>query len=75
MTTQAAQFVGSIPEHYDSGLGPHLSVGYAEDIARRVAHLGPAPGPERVLELAAPTCSMSGIPGIQTRLRKLPTKQ
>jgi SAM-dependent methyltransferase len=51
MTTQSARFVGSIPENYDSGLGPHVFFGYADDIARRVAQLEPA----SVLELAAGT--------------------
>lgn len=56
MTSQAAQFVGSIPENYDQGLGPHIFIDYADDLARRVAHLRP----KTVLELAAGT-------GIATR--------
>jgi ubiquinone/menaquinone biosynthesis C-methylase UbiE len=44
-------FSGSIPEHYDSGLGPMIFVDYAEDIARRAAGMKPA----RVLETAAGT--------------------
>lgn len=51
MASQAARFVGSIPENYDHGLGPHIFVDYAADLAHRVAHLRP----ERVLELAAGT--------------------
>jgi ubiquinone/menaquinone biosynthesis C-methylase UbiE len=57
MTYQASAFVGSIPVHYDRGLGPHLFIDYAADLARRAA----AGEPDRVLELAAGT-------GIVTRL-------
>jgi ubiquinone/menaquinone biosynthesis C-methylase UbiE len=57
MSKQAAHFVGGIPAHYDSGLGPHIFVDYAADLARRATAAGPA----RVLELAAGT-------GIVTRL-------
>jgi ubiquinone/menaquinone biosynthesis C-methylase UbiE len=46
-----AAFVGSIPEHYDQGLGPMIFVDYAADIARRAA----AGKPGRVLETAAGT--------------------
>lgn len=46
-----AAFIGSIPEHYDQGLGPMIFVDYAADIARRAAALSPA----RVLETAAGT--------------------
>jgi SAM-dependent methyltransferase len=46
-----AAFVGSIPEHYDQGLGPILFTHYAADTARRVA----ACNPKRVLETAAGT--------------------
>ena len=46
-----ASFVGSIPEHYDCGLGPVVFIDFAADIARRVAACGPA----RVLETAAGT--------------------
>ncbi len=61
MTNNAAQFVGSIPTHYDAGLGPHIFTGFAADLAQRVAGLNPA----TVLELAAGT-------GIVTReLRNL----
>jgi ubiquinone/menaquinone biosynthesis C-methylase UbiE len=47
----AASFIGNIPEHYDTGLGPVIFVDYAAEIARRTA----ACGPERVLETAAGT--------------------
>jgi ubiquinone/menaquinone biosynthesis C-methylase UbiE len=51
MTNEAAQFVGSIPDNYDRGLGPHIFVDFAADLARRVASASPS----RVLELAAGT--------------------
>jgi ubiquinone/menaquinone biosynthesis C-methylase UbiE len=51
MTAQSARFIGSIPENYDVGLGPHIFTGYAADIARRTAALAPS----SVLELAAGT--------------------
>lgn len=51
MSTTVAQFVGSIPENYDQGLGPHIFIDYADDLARRVAELNPG----KVLELAAGT--------------------
>jgi hypothetical protein len=35
MNSDAASFIGNIPEHYDSGLGPMIFVDYAADIARR----------------------------------------
>ncbi len=61
MSSDAASFVGSIPEHYDCGLGPVIFADYAADIARRAAAYSPA----RVLETAAGT-------GIVTRnLRNL----
>src|ERR1700726_67799 len=44
-----ASFVGSIPQHYDQGMGPMIFVDYAADIAQRVA----AGNPARVLETAA----------------------
>jgi ubiquinone/menaquinone biosynthesis C-methylase UbiE len=47
----SSEFVGSIPEHYDTGLGPHIFHTYADDIAARVAALEPS----SVLELAAGT--------------------
>lgn len=46
-----ASFVGSIPQHYDRGMGPMIFVDYAADIAQRVAAVNPA----RVLETAAGT--------------------
>ncbi|HET7679042.1 MAG TPA: class I SAM-dependent methyltransferase [Xanthobacteraceae bacterium] len=46
-----AAFVGSIPQHYDQGLGPMIFVDSAADIARRVT----ASNPTRVLETAAGT--------------------
>jgi SAM-dependent methyltransferase len=57
MFEQSARFTGDIPANYDRGMGPHLFVDYAADLARRVA----AAGPLRVLEIAAGT-------GIVTRL-------
>ena len=51
MDNNAAEFVGSIPEQYDRGLGPVIFVDCATDIARRVA----AGHPARVLETAAGT--------------------
>lgn len=61
MTSEAASFVGTIPEHYDAGLGPVIFADFADDLARRVA----IDAPSRVLEVAAGT-------GILTRrLRNL----
>jgi len=57
MNQLTAQFTGDIPAHYEAGLGPHLFVDYAADLARRAA----ADDPARVLEIAAGT-------GIVTRL-------
>jgi ubiquinone/menaquinone biosynthesis C-methylase UbiE len=57
MLDQTVSFVGDIPAHYDRGLGPHLFVDYAADIARRAA----AGRPRRVLEIAAGT-------GVVTRM-------
>jgi ubiquinone/menaquinone biosynthesis C-methylase UbiE len=51
MSSEAARFTGSIPQHYDQGLGPMIFVDYAADMARRVA----AGNPTRVLETAAGT--------------------
>jgi SAM-dependent methyltransferase len=51
MSDNAAGFVGSIPQHYDQGLGPFIFVDYAADIAQRAA----AGKPARVLETAAGT--------------------
>jgi len=48
---KSSRFVGSIPENYDQGLGPHIFEGYADDLAGRVAQLNP----RSVLELAAGT--------------------
>ena len=56
MALEASRFVGSIPEYYDRGLGPHIFSDFARDLARRVSALQPA----TVLELAAGT-------GIATR--------
>jgi len=61
MKGDAAGFIGSIPQHYDQGLGPMIFVDYAADISHRVAACGPA----RVLETAAGT----GI--VSRRLRDL----
>ena len=47
----AADFIGSIPEHYDRSLGPIIFVDYAAEMARRTAAIHPA----RVLETAAGT--------------------
>jgi hypothetical protein len=41
MRTDAASFIGNIPEHYDAGLGPVIFVDYAADIARRTAACSP----------------------------------
>jgi SAM-dependent methyltransferase len=51
MIEQAAGFAGTIPENYDSGLGPYLFVDFAADLAHRAA----AAKPSRVLETAAGT--------------------
>ncbi|HUI95413.1 MAG TPA: methyltransferase domain-containing protein [Xanthobacteraceae bacterium] len=52
MFAQAARFAGdAVPAHYDRGLGPHLFVDYAADLAQRTA----AAWPGRVLEIAAGT--------------------
>lgn len=61
MSDQISHFVGNIPEHYDSGMGPVIFVDFADDLARRVA----AGSPARVLETAAGT----GI--VTRRLRDL----
>ncbi len=61
MDTNQAQFVGDIPHHYDTGLGPIIFADYADDMARRVA----AAAPTQVLETAAGT----GI--VSRRLRDL----
>jgi ubiquinone/menaquinone biosynthesis C-methylase UbiE len=59
--SDAASFVGTIPEHYERGLGPMIFVDFAADIARRATACNPA----RVLETAAGT----GI--VTRRLRDL----
>jgi ubiquinone/menaquinone biosynthesis C-methylase UbiE len=51
VSNETAAFVGSIPQHYEHGLGPLIFVDYAADIAQRVAVDNPA----RVLETAAGT--------------------
>jgi ubiquinone/menaquinone biosynthesis C-methylase UbiE len=51
VSNEAAAFVGSIPQHYEQGLGPLIFIDYAADIAQRVA----AGNPARVLETAAGT--------------------
>ena len=51
MSSDAAGFIGNIPQHYDQGLGPIIFAEYAADIARRAADSRPA----RVLETAAGT--------------------
>jgi SAM-dependent methyltransferase len=53
----SAEFIGSIPELYDRGLGPVIFVDYAAELTGRVVAAKPA----RVLELAAGT-------GILTRM-------
>jgi len=51
MNSDAANFVGSVPEHYDHSLGPIIFADYAVDLALRAAACSPA----RVLETAAGT--------------------
>jgi len=51
MKETEAYFGGSIPENYDQGLGPHIFIDYAIELAERVT----AEDPEVVLELAAGT--------------------
>ncbi|HEX9447703.1 MAG TPA: methyltransferase domain-containing protein [Dongiaceae bacterium] len=51
MVDQVANFVGSIPDHYDKGLGPIIFADYAADIDQRAVKRGP----KRVLEIAAGT--------------------
>src|SRR5262245_37482669 len=57
ISEHAAEFVGSVPEHYDRGIGPVMFLDFAADMAGRVAALRP----QRVLETASGT-------GIVTRL-------
>jgi len=61
MRDDPARFVGSIPEHYDRGMGPVIFAGPADLVATRVASFAPS----RVLETAAGT----GI--VTRRLRDL----
>jgi hypothetical protein len=49
MSSDAAGFIGNIPQYYDQGLGPIIFAEYAADIARGAAACRPA----RVLETAA----------------------
>lgn len=51
MTGTNSQFVGSIPENYDRGLGPNIFVDYGDDLSRRARTLGA----KSALELAAGT--------------------
>lgn len=51
MNQQSSRFVGSIPENYDRGLGPHIFLDYAEDLAGRAADAKPSD----VLEIASGT--------------------
>jgi SAM-dependent methyltransferase len=51
MAETSVQFIGSIPESYDSGLGPNIFWDYADDLARRAGETGAS----SVLELAAGT--------------------
>lgn len=51
MQRDATSYSGSIPEHYDTALGPLIFVDYADDIACRAA----ACDPRRILETAAGT--------------------
>ena len=60
MKREHAEFVGNIPKHYDTGLGPEIFADYGQDLARRVA----AAQPGSVVELAAGT-------GIVTRMLRL----
>jgi len=61
MRDDPTRFVGSIPEHYDQGLGPVIFARPADLVATRVASFEPS----RVLETAAGT----GI--VTRRLRDL----
>jgi ubiquinone/menaquinone biosynthesis C-methylase UbiE len=51
MNSDAANFVGSVPEHYEHSLGPIIFADFAVDLALRAAACSPA----RVLETAAGT--------------------
>ena len=61
MSDQSSNFIGSIPEHYDRGMGPVFFADFADLMARRVAKHAP----KRVLETSAGT----GI--VTRRLRDL----
>jgi hypothetical protein len=63
MSDDAAGFIGTIPQHYDQGLGPMIFVDYAADIARRVASSNPA----RVLETGRAISSANAAPYPKTR--------
>ena len=51
MTDDSTRFAGSIPEHYDKGLGPVMFAGIGDLVAERVASFAPS----RILETAAGT--------------------
>ncbi|MCK0104126.1 methyltransferase domain-containing protein [Pseudohalocynthiibacter sp. F2068] len=51
MGNDASRFVGDIPKHYDSGLGPNIFEYFAAQVAKRSA----AFSPQMVLEIAAGT--------------------
>ena len=55
MTSQASQFVGSIPENYDQGLGPHIFNDYAQDLVERVTKACAGLTTGKVLEIASGT--------------------
>lgn len=58
MSETFSHFTGEIPTDYDEGLGPHLFVDFAAEIARRTAALQPG----RVLELAA--AKLAAVPNV-----------
>ena len=51
MSDKSAEFVGDIPKHYDTGLGPNIFTDYGDRLAATCAALEP----QFVLELAAGT--------------------
>lgn len=55
MSDTDIQFVGGIPENYETGLGPHIFEGHADRLAARTVSLAPA----RILELAGGTGILS----------------
>jgi hypothetical protein len=67
----AASFIGNIPEHYDSGLGPIIFVDYAADIARRAEACGPARVPETAAGTGIVTRKLRGQRR-RKRLLKIP---